>query len=100
MIFMTNMVPEILLDVHMEDLVEILSDKGWNAKTVTKELGDSKEARSDDNILKHAQKTNCVVVTDDDGLVQRLRAANLKVITIETKDRAMIIDKKLSVLNT
>jgi len=87
--------PEILLDVHMEDLVKILSDKGWNAKTVTKELGDSKEARSDDNILKHAQKTKCVVVTDDDGLVQRLKAAGLNAITIETTDRAKIIDKKL-----
>ena len=87
--------PEILLDVHMEDLVEILSDKGWNAKTVTKQLGDSKEARSDDNILKYAQKTKCVVVTDDDGLVQRLKAAGLNSITIETTDRAKIIDKKL-----
>jgi len=92
---MMNMDPVILLDVHMEDLVEILSDKGWNAKTVTKELGDSKEARSDDNILKHAQKTKCIVVTDDDGLVQRLKASNLEAITIETTDRAMIIDKKL-----
>lgn len=86
---------EILLDVHLEDLVEILSDKGWNTKTVTRELGASKEARSDDNIFKYAQKTKCVVVTDDDGFVQRLKAAGLDAITFDSADKAKIVDKKL-----
>ncbi len=71
------MPPEILVDVMYEDLVEILIDKGWNTKTVTKELGASAEARSDDNIFKHAQKTRCVVVTVDGNFVKRLRAEGL-----------------------
>ena len=86
---------EILLDVHLEDLIEILSDKGWNTKTVTRELGASKEARSDDNIFKYAQKTKCVVVTDDDDFVQRLKAAGLDAITLDSADKAKIVDKKL-----
>ena len=89
------MPPEILLDVHLEDLVEILLDKGWNAKTVTRELGVSKEARSDDNIFKYAQKTKCVVVTDDGDFVQRLKAAGLAAISFDAADKANIVDKKL-----
>lgn len=89
------MPPEILLDVMYEDLVEILIDKGWNAKTVTKELGATTEARADDNIFKYAKKTKCVIVTVDGGFVQRLRAEGLVVITIDAVDKANIIDKKL-----
>ncbi len=89
------MKPEILLDVMYEDLVEILIDKGWNAKTVTKELGASTEARADDNIFKHAQKTKCVVVTVDGKFVQRLRAEGIVVITIDAVDKANIVNIKL-----
>ena len=89
------MKPEVLLDVMYEDLVEILIDKGWNAKTVTKELGDSPEARADDNIFKYAQKTKCVVVTVDRKFVQRFRAEGIVVITIDAADKANIVDKKL-----
>jgi len=89
------MPPEILLDVMYEDLVGILIDKGWNAKTVTKELGASTEARSDDNIFKYAQKTKCVVVTIDGDFVERLKAEGLDVITIGAADKANIVDKKL-----
>ena len=86
---------EVLLDVMYEDLVEILIDKGWNAKTVTKQLGASTEARADDNIFKYAQKTKCVVVTIDGDFVQRLRAEGLVVITIDAADKANIVDSKL-----
>ena len=89
------MKPEILLDVMYEDLVEILIDKGWNAKTVTEELGASTEARADDNIFKHAQKTKCVVVTVDGKFVQRLRAEGIVVITIDAVDKANIVNIKL-----
>ncbi len=89
------MPPEILVDVMYEDLVEILIDKGWNTKTVTKELGASAEARSDDNIFKHAQKTRCVVVTVDGNFVKRLRAEGLDVITFGSADKANIIHNKL-----
>jgi rRNA-processing protein FCF1 len=87
--------PEILLDVMYEDLLEILIDKGWNAKTVTRELGASTEARADDNIFKYAQKTRCVLVTVDRKFVQRFRAEGLVVITIDAVDKADIVDKKL-----
>jgi len=88
--------PVILLDVHLEDLRAILLDKGWNVKTVTKEFGDSPEARSDENIFRYAKENKkCVVVTDDDDLVQRLKAEDLHVITIETADRAQIVHEKL-----
>jgi len=83
--------PVILLDVHMEDLEAILSDKNWNVKTVTKELGNS----SDDNILRYAQETKCILVTDNVILAQRIQAANISVVTIETADRAKIIHEKL-----
>ena len=89
------MKPEILLDVHYEDLVEILIDKGWNATTVTKQLGASKEARADDNIFNYAQKTRCVVVTVDGDFVERLKAEGLDVITFGAADKANIVDKKL-----
>jgi len=86
---------EVLLDVMYEDLVEILIDKGWNAKTVTKQLGASTEARADDNIFKYAQKTKCVIVTVDRKFVQRFRAEGIVVITIDAADKANIVDKKL-----
>ncbi len=86
---------EVLLDVMYEDLVEILIDKGWNAKTVTRELGSSTEARADDNIFKYAQKTKCVVVTVDGDFVERLKAEGLVVITIDAADKANIINNKL-----
>ena len=86
---------EILLDVMWEDLVDILKDKGWNAKTVTKELGASEEARADDNIFKYSKKTKCVLVTVDRGFVERLRAEGLVVITIGSAEKANIVDMKL-----
>jgi len=87
--------PTILLDVPMEDLKDILSDKGWNVETVTVKLGSTKESRADENILKHAQKTKCIVVTIDRPFVSRLRAAGVKVVALELEDRAKIINEKL-----
>jgi len=89
------MKPEVLLDVMYEDLVGILKDRGWNADTVSNKLGASTEARADDNIFKHAQKTRCVVVTVDGKFVQRLRAEGLVVITLDAVDKANIVDMKL-----
>ena len=89
------MSPEILLDVMWEDLVDILKDKGWNATTVTKQLGASTEERADDNIFKYAKKTKCVLVTVDRGFVERLRAEGLIVITLGSAEKANIVDMKL-----
>ncbi len=92
---MTSEKPEILLDVQMEDLLDILKDDGWNVDTVTRKLGASEEARSDDNILRHAIKSGCVVVTVDGDFVSRLRAKKIDVMVIEKEDKARIINEKL-----
>lgn len=87
--------PEILLDVHFEDLLEILKDDKWNVDTVTRKLGSSTEERSDDNIKRHAEKTDCVIVTDDKNFVSRLRVLGIDVITLDKEDKARIFMEKL-----
>ena len=85
------MAPVILLDVQMEDLQAILSQKNWNVKTVTEELGSS----SDESVIRYCQETKCILVTDNGILTQRLQAANLLVVTIDATDRANMIHEKL-----
>ena len=85
------MAPVILLDIRMEDLQAILSQKNWNTKTVTEEL----ESSSDESIIRYCQETKYILVTDNRILTQRLQAANLLVVTIDTVDRAKIIHEKL-----
>jgi len=89
------MKPTVLLDVPLEDLKDILSDKGWITETVTEKLGSTKEDRDDENILNHAQETKCIVVTVDRPFVSRLRAAKVKVVALELEDKAKIISEKL-----
>ncbi len=90
--------PNILLDVPMEDLVDILSDEGWDVDTVTKKLGPTEQDRSDDNILNYAKQTKfVVVVTIDRKFVPRLRAAGIEVIALDTADKAKIIKEKLRI---
>ena len=84
------MKPVVLLDVHMEDLVDILSQKNWDVRTVTKELSSAEE-----EIFRYAEKTKCVVVTDNDSLVRRLLDAGLFVVSIDAIDRSRIIHEKL-----
>ena len=83
--------PTVLLDVHMEDLEAILSQKNWDVRTVSKEIGSS----SDDEIIKYAQKSKCVVVTDNEELVRKLLSSGLFVLSIDPVDRAKIIHEKL-----
>ena len=91
--------PKIILDVPMEDLLDILSDKGWDVVTVTKELGSTTEARADTNILNYAKNNpNVIVVTVDKPFVSRLRSAGVKVVALDMVDRARIIDEKLKLL--
>ena len=88
---------KIILDVSMEDLLDILSDKGWDVVTVTKELGSTIEDRADKNILDYALKNpDVVVVTVDKPFVSRMKAAGVKVIALDMEDRAKIIHEKLS----
>ena len=79
----------------MEDLKDILLDKGWDVSTVTEKLGSTKEARADENILKYSQETNSVVVTVDKPFVSRLRSAGVKVVALVLEDKAKIINEKL-----
>ena len=89
------MMPEIVLDVHYENLKNILLDRGWNVTTVTKKLGPTKEDRSDKNILEHAKEEKFVVVTNDGEFIDRLKGAGIETFTIDTVDEANIIDTKL-----
>lgn len=91
--------PLVLLDVHIEDLVDLLSDKGWKVSTVTKELGASKEERSDTNVLNYAIETKCIVATTDGDFVQRLKSAGVKVVALEARDKADILHQKLKALD-
>ncbi len=85
------MKPLVLLDTNMEDLEAILSQKNWDVRTVSKELGSS----NSDEIIKYAEKTKCVVVTDNDELVRQLLSSGLFVVSIDSVDRAKIIHEKL-----
>ena len=79
----------------MEDLKDVLLDGGWDVSTVTEKLGSTKEARSDENILKYSQETNSVVITVDRPFVSRLKSAGVRVAAITLEDKASIINKKL-----
>jgi rRNA-processing protein FCF1 len=83
--------PVVFLDVHMEDLEAILSQKNWDVRKATKEL----PSTEDEEIIRYAEKTKCVVVTDNDEIVRKLLAAGLFVVSIDTVDRARIIHEKL-----
>jgi hypothetical protein len=82
--------PVVLLDVHMEDLEAVLS-QNWDVRAATKEL----DRVEDEEIIRYAEKTKCVVVTDNDGLVRKLLAVDLFVVSIDAIDRAKIIHEKL-----
>ena len=87
--------PEILLDVPLEDLLDILTDDDWVVDTVTKKLGSTKEDRADENILRYAKESGCLVVTFDKPFVSRLRSNNVEVIALTLEDKADIIKRKL-----
>lgn len=77
---------------------DVLLDKGWDVSTVTEKLGSTKEARSDENILRYSQETNSVVITVDKPFVSRLRSAGVKVIALELEDKARIVNEKLKLI--
>jgi len=87
---------EVLLDVQFEGMYDILRDFGWSVTTVTKLFGPKQEDRSDDKVVGHAkQNTNCVVVTQDQGLIKRCKVQGIKVIGLEMDDLAKIVDQAL-----
>ena len=87
--------PIILLDVMVENLREFLEDKDWKVETVSKTLGVTQENRDDTKILRYAEKERRVIITEDKKLVNRLKAKEMDVFTVEDYDRANIIHKKL-----
>ncbi len=95
------MTKKIILDVPLEDLEDILSDKGWDVVTVTKKLGSTKEDRADKNILNYAlQNKEIIVVTVDKPFVSRLRSAGIEVAALTLEDKAKIIHEKLGLLDS
>ena len=85
--------PEILLDVQVEGMFDVLRDFKWNVTTVTKLWGPTKEGRHDDKVIEHGQNNkNCVVVTQDKGLIKRCKAQKIKVIGLEMDDLAKIVN--------
>ena len=72
--------------------------RDWHLIEYLVKLGASKEARDDTNILKTTIGTDCIIVTTDKGFVERLKASDIMVVTIEPKDKANIIDIKLKEL--
>ena len=87
--------PTVLLDVMVENLREFLEDKDWKVETVSKTLGVTQENRDDTKILRYAEKEGRVIITEDKKLINRLKAMEMDVFTVEDYDRANIIHKKL-----
>ena len=92
---MTKENPIILLDVMVENLQELLADKGWSIQTVTETLGVAKENRDDSKILEYAKEKECLVITQDKKFIDRLKGNQINVFTIEDFDKANIINQKL-----
>ena len=87
--------PVILLDVMVENLLDILKDKGWEVETVSKKLGVTTENRDDAKILNYAEEHKRVVITEDKKFIERLEAKGIDVFTIKDYEKANIIDGKL-----
>lgn len=92
---MTKEKPTILLDVMVENLQELLEDKGWTVETVSKKLGVTQENIDDREILQYAEKEGRAIVTNDKKFVTRLKAKGVDVFAVEDLDHANIIHKKL-----
>ncbi len=92
---MTKENPIILLDVMVENLREVLEDKGWKVETVSKTLGVTEQNRDDTKILLYAEKEGRVIITEDKKFIIRLRGKGMNVFTVEDYDKANIIHEKL-----
>ena len=88
----------ILLDVHVEGMENILSDFKWSVKTVTKLFGSTEKDRRDEKIFDHAKnnKKTVVVITQDNGLMERCLDEGIEVAFLDMEDLAEKIDEDLS----
>ncbi len=87
--------PIILLDVMVENLREVLEDKGWKVETVSKTLGVTQQNRDDTKILIYAEAEGRIIITEDKKFIKRLRAKEMNVFTVEDYEKANIIHEKL-----
>jgi len=87
--------PIILLDVMVENLREVLEDKGWKVETVSKTLGVTQQNRDDAKILQYAEKEDRIIITEDKKFIIRLRGKGMSVFTVEDYEKANIIHEKL-----
>ena len=86
---------KILLDVMFENLQVLLMDRGLTVATVSQGLGVTKQDRDDRKILQHAKENGMIVVTDDKKFIDRLKASDIRVLTIDMADKAKIIHEKV-----
>jgi len=86
----------IFLDVHVEGMAPFLRDLKWNVKTVTGVYGPTVEGRIDEKVIEFAEENkNCVIVTQDQGLADRLENLGKDVICIQMKDLAKTVNEIL-----
>lgn len=63
---------------------------------VTKKWGPTEKGRRDDKVDEHGKNNrNCVVVTQDQGLIKRCKTQGIKVIGLEMDDLTKIVDQIL-----
>ena len=70
-------------------------DRGLIVETVSQEIGVTKQDRDDGKILQYAKENSMIVVTDNKRFIDRLKASNIRVLTIDTADKAKTIHEKV-----
>ena len=87
----------ILLDVPIEGMKKKLQDFKWNVVTVMDIFGPTEKYREDDKIIDYAKNNRkTVVITQDQGLIERCMDLGIDVVPIDMDDLAQIADDELS----
>lgn len=87
----------ILLDVHIEGMKKKLQDFKWNVVTVMDIFGPTEKYREDDKIIDYAKNNRkTVVITQDQGLIERCMDLGIDVVPIDMDDLAEIANDELS----
>ena len=74
-----------------ENLQASLMGFGLTVETVSRKLGVTRQYRDDGKILQHAKENGTAVVTDDKRFMDRLKASNIRVVTVGTADKTRAI---------
>ena len=87
----------LLLDVHVEGMEKTLQELGWNVITITDLNGPTEKDRRDDKIFECAKNNRkTVVITLDEGLIERCIEEGIGVESIDMEDQAEKLDIILS----